>query len=216
MTSADSRLHDGLGLWLDDLTHNEWAGSPGLFLDRDGVIVEEVGYLGQADQVRLIDGAAAAIAMINSLGVPIIMVTNQSGIGRGYYTWQDFSAVQDEIYRQLGKDGAHIDIVAACAYHRDAKPPFVVASHPWRKPNAGMILAVARISRLELKRSTMIGDKWSDLEAAAIAGVGRGILVRTGHGHSQATLSPQFNRDDIRIDTASDIRTAIDLFNRGP
>lgn len=214
MITSESRLFDGLGLWLEDLTKRNWAGSPGLFLDRDGVVVEDVGYLSQPGEVRLIESAARAIRMANDFGVPVVVVSNQSGVGRGFYTWQNFADVQSEFYRQLGLHGCHVDFVAACAYHRDARPPFSVASHPWRKPNPGMIVNVARKAGIDLKASVLIGDRWSDIEAATSAGLARGILVQTGHGASESQVAPNFAVDGIRIDITANIAGALDLLKR--
>ncbi|PWI54414.1 hypothetical protein B5K03_09520 [Rhizobium phaseoli] len=211
ITEFESEIPDDSGLWLEDLTHGDWSGLPGLFLDRDGVILEETGYLGTPEKLRLIDGAAEAIRIGNSLGIPVVLVTNQSGIGRGYYTWDDFANVQNELYRQLSLKGSYIDFVAACAYHAAATFPFSVPSHPWRKPNPGMILAVAKKAGLILHESTLIGDRWSDMEAAANAGLTRGILVRTGLGGSEAQFSSQLGALDMRVDFASSISTAMKL-----
>jgi D-glycero-D-manno-heptose 1,7-bisphosphate phosphatase len=210
----DARICDGFGLWMEDLTRREWTGLPGLFLDRDGVVLEDTGYLGRPEQVRLIEGAARAIAVGNRLGVPIVIVTNQSGIGRGHYTWQDFADVQNEFYRQLDNFGCHVDFVAACAYHRDAPPPFSIASHPWRKPNPGMILAVAERVGLNLQKSFLVGDRWSDIEAAANAGIGRGILVRTGLGDLEAQLSPNFVPQGICVNITDNIQTAMEIISK--
>jgi D-glycero-D-manno-heptose 1,7-bisphosphate phosphatase len=156
---SDKRIVDGIGLWLENLTLWNWRGRSGLFLDRDGVLLEEVGFLGRPEDVRMIDGSADIVRWANNLAVPVIIVTNQSGIGRRYYNWQDFLSVQTELYRNLALVGAHIDLVAACAYHADAAPPYRVADHPWRKPNAGMIHAVAAESGLDLSCSALIGDR---------------------------------------------------------
>ncbi|MEP9387739.1 HAD-IIIA family hydrolase [Mesorhizobium sp. KR9-304] len=207
----DARICDGVGLWMEDLTRRTWTGLPGLFLDRDGVVLEDTGYLGRPEQVRLIEGAASAIELGNSLGVPIVIVTNQSGIGRGHYTWKDFADVQTELYRQLHIFRCHVDFVAACAYHRDAPPPFSMASHPWRKPNPGMISAVAKKAGLNLRKSILVGDRWSDIEAAANAGIERGVLVRTGLGESEAQISLNFEAQDIRVNITDNILTAMKL-----
>lgn len=109
------------------------------------------------------------------------MVTNQAGVGRGYYNWRDFSLVQDEIHRQLAEGGAHVDAVYACGYHESAKPP-LNADHPWRKPGPGMLLAAAKDLGVDLARSWIVGDRSTDLGAGSAAGIAGGTLVGTGYG----------------------------------
>jgi D-glycero-D-manno-heptose 1,7-bisphosphate phosphatase len=184
-TQADPRLQDGVGCWLERLTADVPEGRPALFLDRDGVIVEETHYLSSPADVRIIDGVAEVIARCNKLNMPVIVVTNQAGIARGYYGWPEFEAVQAEIVRRLAVAGARLDLVLACAYHHEGKAPYVVAGHQWRKPNPGMIQKAAELLKLDLSRSMIVGDKISDIEAGAAAGLRRGVLVLTGHGRSE-------------------------------
>ncbi|MDA0663820.1 MAG: HAD family hydrolase [Proteobacteria bacterium] len=174
------------GLWqqvLTALTARPDKPVPALFLDRDGVIVAEVNYLHRIDDIEILPEAAEIIARCNRTGIPVVLVTNQSGIGRGYYDWAQFAAVQDEIRRRLAESGASIDMVLACAYHDAGKPPYDVAAHAWRKPRPGMLQAAARALNLDLRRSWIVGDSASDLEAGKIAGLAGGIHVLTGHGN---------------------------------
>ncbi len=114
------------------------AARPALFLDRDGVVVNETDYLHRIADVVLIDGAERAIGAANRLGMPVIMVTNQAGIGRGYYGWDDFAAVSAFIQAALGAAGARIDALVACPFHAQGRGVFRCADHPMRKPNPGM------------------------------------------------------------------------------
>ena len=115
-------------------------GVPCLFLDRDGVVVEEVHYLHRRGDVRLLNGAAALIEAARTRGWAAGLVTNQAGIGRGYYGWADFESVQEEIAAQLGLGPEPFDFVAACGAHPEAPGAFHrIANHSWRKPNPGMI-----------------------------------------------------------------------------
>ena len=214
MNDGDKRLLDGIGLWFENLTSGSWRGLPGLFLDRDGVLLEEVGFLARPADVRMIDGATNIVGWANRMGIPVIVVTNQSGIGRRFFDWRDFSAVQNELYRQLILEGAHIDIIAACAYHSEATPPYSITDHPWRKPNAGMLQVVAREFGLSLSHSALIGDKWSDLEAAAKAGLAHGILVKTGYGCMQANTAPNFEAGSMRICIAPNLEYARDMLDQ--
>jgi D-glycero-D-manno-heptose 1,7-bisphosphate phosphatase len=144
-----------------------------LFLDRDGVVNEDVGYLHRPEDVTIRPGIAATIADARRQGMDVVIVTNQSGVGRGYYGWADFERVQDTVERQLRDEcsDAFVSMVCACPFHRDAKPPYDVDGHPWRKPNPGMILFAASILDIDLSRSIMIGNERSDELAAQAAGV---------------------------------------------
>jgi D-glycero-D-manno-heptose 1,7-bisphosphate phosphatase len=167
---------DDPGLWCDTGDADPTARAA-LFLDRDGVIMADTGYPGRAEDVRLLDGAAAAIARCNALGIPVVVVTNQSGIARGYYDWSGFHAVQSALAAALAAAGARLDGVLACAYHADGKEPLRVTAHPWRKPKPGMILAAAERMNLDLSRSWIVGDRAEDLATGAAAGLAGGTLL---------------------------------------
>lgn len=154
---------------------------PAVFLDRDGTLNEEVDYLSDPDQLVLIPGAAAAVARLNARGIPVVVVTNQSGIGRGRYGWQDFAAVMSRMGTLLALENARIDAVYASPHHELGQGEYAVADHPDRKPNPGMLLRAAAEHDLDLSRSWMVGDKAVDLEAGRRAGC-RVALVRTGYG----------------------------------
>ncbi len=182
MTIADA------GLWCDigPAPAAAFAGRAALFLDRDGVIIVDTHYLGRAEDMRMIPGAAAAIARCNKLGIPVVVVTNQAGIGRGYYAWDDFHAVQRALTGELKAAGARLDGVLACAYHGEGREPLRVADHPWRKPNPGMILEAASRTKLDLARSWIVGDRAHDLAAGAAAGLAGGTLLAADGGERQA------------------------------
>jgi len=152
-----------------------------VFLDRDGTLNEEVDYLGDPGQLVLIPGAAAAVAKLNARGIPVVVVTNQSGIGRGKYGWQDFAAVMSRMGTLLALENARIDAVYASPHHEKGLGDYAVADHPDRKPNPGMLLKAAAEHELDLAGSWMVGDKDIDLEAGRRAGC-RVALVRTGYG----------------------------------
>jgi D-glycero-D-manno-heptose 1,7-bisphosphate phosphatase len=179
-------LLDGLGLWCE-IASGDYAGRPAIFLDRDGVIVEDVNYLGRAEDVLMLPGAAQAIGRCNRLGIPIVLVSNQSGVGRGYYGWGDFQKVQAALSAALATAGARIDAVLACAYHAEARDGYRIANHQWRKPNPGMILAAAERMKLDLANSWIVGDRSSDLAAGLAAGLGGGIIVTTNHNARERT-----------------------------
>jgi len=152
-----------------------------VFLDRDGTLNEEVGYLHEPQEVVLVPGAAQAVARLNARGIPVIVVTNQSGIGRGKYGWKEFQAVTDRIAVLLQEWHAHVDGVYAAPHHEQGLGEYAHPDHPDRKPNPGMLLRAAAEYGLDLSRSWMIGDKADDLEAGRRAGC-RVALVLTGYG----------------------------------
>lgn len=155
---------------------------PAIFLDRDGTLNEEVNFLSDPEQLVLIPGAGAAVAKLNALGIPVVVVTNQSGIGRGKYDWQDFAAVMSRMDSLLALEKAWIDAVYASPHHEHALGEYAVADHPERKPNPGMLVRAAEEHDLDLSRSWMVGDKALDIEAGRRAGC-KVALVRTGYGH---------------------------------
>ena len=145
-----------------------------MFLDRDGTLMEEVDYCRDPARVRLFDGATAALQGIKSLGFRLIIVTNQSGIGRGFYTEADFAAVQAELLRQVGVPGL-IDATYHC-------PDAPEAASPRRKPGTGMLLEAASDFGLDLRSSFFVGDTSADVHCGQRAALAASILVLTGHG----------------------------------
>jgi D-glycero-D-manno-heptose 1,7-bisphosphate phosphatase len=141
---------------------------PALFLDRDGVLIEDRGYVGRAAAVQLLEGAGALLETVAACGWRAVVVTNQSGIGRGYYGWEDFAQVQAEIDRRLGRSAAFIDAVVACPFYPE---------HPWRKPAPGMLLAAAARLPIALERSWILGDREKDIEAGRAARLAGGMLL---------------------------------------
>jgi len=162
------------------------APRPALFLDRDGVIVEEVHYLADPEQVRLIEGAASLIKAANARDIAVVIVTNQSGIARGYFDWGAFQAVQDKMLTALkAKTGAVVDAVYACPFHEKGQAPYAIADHEARKPNAGMLTRAHTALPIQLENSWIIGDKAGDLKAGLRAGLQGGVHVLTGHGRDE-------------------------------
>lgn len=173
------------GLFNRRLSATDYTGRPCLFLDRDGVLVEETHYLHRTDDVVLIRGVAGAIAKANAMGVAVVMVTNQAGIGRGYYSWKEFELVQKHILDAYGSLGARCDMILACAYHREGIAPYKREAHSWRKPAPGMLFEAARVLGIDLSSSHIVGDTLADLAAGALAGLPGGTLVLTGHGQRE-------------------------------
>jgi D-glycero-D-manno-heptose 1,7-bisphosphate phosphatase len=154
---------------------------PAVFLDRDGTLNVETDYLHRPEDAALYPGAGAALAKLNARGVPVVVVTNQGGIGRGMYGWGEYHSVMERITDLLARGGARLDGAYACPHHEDGAGEYRHPDHPDRKPNPGMLLRAAAELHIDLDRSWIIGDKECDLEAGRRAGC-RAALVRTGHG----------------------------------
>jgi D-glycero-D-manno-heptose 1,7-bisphosphate phosphatase len=174
-----------IGLWAERFGSKTFEGRPALFLDRDGVIIEDVHFIRRAEDVRMIPGVAEAINAANARHVAVVIITNQSGIARGHYGWPEFEAVQVELGAQLARAGAAIDLVLACGYHADGVGP-LAADHAWRKPQAGMLNEAAAQLGINLAGSFIVGDRLTDLAAGKAAGLRRGALVETGYGAAEA------------------------------
>jgi D-glycero-D-manno-heptose 1,7-bisphosphate phosphatase len=203
---------DSEGVWAQILRPVQGAvPRPALFLDRDGVIVEEVGHLRRPDDVRLARGASQVIGTANRANVPVVVVTNQSGIGRGLFEWRDFLAVQSRMLESLAAQRAFIDAVLACPHHSEARPPYHHSDHPGRKPNAGMILAAARLLPLLLRASWIIGDRASDLAAGRNAGLAGGLLVLSGLSERELEASQQLATATYRVFAGHSIAAALSL-----
>ncbi|XAO72461.1 MAG: HAD family hydrolase [Acetobacteraceae bacterium] len=147
------------------------ASARGAFLDRDGVINRDTGYTHRIEDLVFIPGAIRAIGRLNQAGYAVIVVTNQSGVARGYFTpgaVEDFHAA---IQARLNEDGAHIDGFFYCLYHPDASLPQYRRHHPDRKPAPGMLNKAIAQFDLDRARSFLIGDRQTDIEAARRAGI---------------------------------------------
>jgi D-glycero-D-manno-heptose 1,7-bisphosphate phosphatase len=148
-----------------------------VFLDRDGTVAEEVGYLNHVNRFRLLQGAAAAIRKLNEASQPVVVITNQSGVGRGYFPEQLVRDVHERMTAELQQAGARLNGVYYC--------PHVSSDNcECRKPKTGMLERAARELELDLKRSFVVGDRHSDVELAHRVGA-RSILVRTGYGEGE-------------------------------
>jgi D-glycero-D-manno-heptose 1,7-bisphosphate phosphatase len=153
---------------------------PALFLDRDGVLNEDRGYVFRWEDFRWIAGAREAVATFNRAGWLVIVVTNQSGVGRGFYSEDDMRALHARMSQDLAQAGGHIDAFYHAPHHPDA--PVDAYRHPDppdRKPNPGMILRALSEWPIDKAASILVGDKPSDLEAALRAGI-RGVLFEGG------------------------------------
>ncbi len=177
---------------------------PAVFLDRDGTINEQMGYINHIDRFILLPGAAAAIALLNSTGIPVVVVTNQSGLARGYFPESLLDAVHEKMEKQLARQGAHVDKIYICPHHPEAKEEKFRKDCQCRKPKNGLFRAAAKDLEIDLQRSYVVGDRWSDLKAAAQCGA-KGILVLTGYGRGDyeytgpaQEIQPHFVAEDLQ------------------
>lgn len=154
---------------------------PAIFVDRDGTLNVEVDYLCRPEETHLTEGAGPAVAEVNRRGIPLIVISNQAGIGKGRFGWPEYEAVMRRLGELLAAEGARVDAAYACPFHDSAEGDYRHPDHPDRKPNPGMLLRAAEEHGIDLAASWMVGDKALDLEAGRRAGC-RVALVRTGYG----------------------------------
>ena len=148
-----------------------------LFLDRDGVVNEEIGYLHRAEDVRFVEGIFELCRIAQRLGYRIVIVTNQSGIARGLYTTAQFETLMAWMASQFGRYGVTLDAVYHCPYHPTHGLGEFKREHEDRKPGPGMLLRAAQDLGLDLSQSVMIGDRCSDVGAANAAGLRQAFLL---------------------------------------
>ena len=149
--------------------------APALFLDRDGVVIEDCHYLSDPDHVRLCPGVRQLIGIAKHFGWPVVLITNQSGISRGFFEWYHFDMVNLRMQELLG-----VKAPFAAIYANGHGPDAPASS--WRKPSPGMLLDAAEALNIDLQRSLLIGDRLSDLQAGAAAGLECLFHVLSGHG----------------------------------
>lgn len=157
-----------------------------LFLDRDGVLVEEVPYLHRIEEARIVPGTVAAIRAANSRAIPVVVVTNQGGIGLGKYDWPDFARLHDWIWGELAQADAFVNALLACPHHPEGRGLLRVSDHPDRKPNPGMILRALEILPIDAAASWMVGDREVDVQAAKSAGLAGAVHMRSAHKDFEA------------------------------
>jgi histidinol-phosphate phosphatase family protein len=168
-----------------------------VFLDRDGVLVREVDYLSDPSQLSVLPGVPRALTSLREAGFKLIVITNQSGVARGYFSLAMLAKIHRELKRRLAKSGAKWDALYFSHHAADS-------AHPWRKPGIGMLKAAKKRFRLDLKASYFVGDTTTDVQTARNAGVAP-ILVRTGYGGRDGK-HPKAKPDKVCRDLAAAAR----------
>lgn len=182
-----------------------------VFLDRDGTIVEDVGYGETFDDTRFLPGAPEAIRSLNERSILVIVISNQAGVARGYFPESNILRMHDAIDRALKEQGAHIDAWYYCPHLPEGSVERYAIDCDCRKPKPGMLKKAAEDLHLDLSKCAMIGDKSSDIEAGAAVGV-HTVLVMTGKGtHEWSSWNVKAQPSFV----APDIKAAVDRLLRG-
>ncbi len=176
---------------------------PAVFLDRDGTINEQMGYINHISRFQLLPGVGEAIRVLNEHYLPVVVVTNQSGLARGYFPESLLDEVHQEMTFMLAQEGAHIDGLYICPHHPEAKEERFRVDCNCRKPKTGLLEQAATDLNIDLRRSFVVGDRWSDLRCGAAVGATT-ILVLTGYGRGDAAyigpgqvVQPDYIAEDL-------------------
>jgi D-glycero-D-manno-heptose 1,7-bisphosphate phosphatase len=170
-----------------------------VFVDRDGTLIEEVGYLDRADRVAFFPWTIAAVRTLNEAGLGVVMVSNQSGLARGFFTESVVDDVHRRIAEMLAAGGAHIDAYYYCPHHPDGKVPNLSIVCECRKPGRGLVDRAVGEFGVAPERSFVIGDRWVDVGLARTVGA-KGVLVRTGYGELEEQTPPRGVNADAVVD----------------
>lgn len=157
---------------------------PAVFIDRDGTISEEVGYINHPSRFRVFPYTAEAIKLLNDQGWLAIIITNQAGVARGYFSESMIQTVHDNLLREVGEKGARVDAIYYCAHHPSVGEPPYRQDCDCRKPKPGLVNRACKDLDIDLKHSWMIGDRYGDVELAHNAGI-RSALVLSGYGRGE-------------------------------
>ena len=169
------------------------------FLDRDGVINKDVGYLSRAEEIYILPNVISALSELKRQGFLNIIITNQSGIARGYFSEETFISVNKAIVRKLNRNNTLIDTYYYCPHHPQAVLPEYREQCECRKPAPGMILNAAAQFDLDLSGSILVGDKETDIEAGIAAGIGKTFLLRPSNVSEIPTNASYICKDLLEV-----------------
>jgi D-glycero-D-manno-heptose 1,7-bisphosphate phosphatase len=192
-------------------------GHVAVFMDRDGTICEEVGYLDSVERFLLLPRSGAAIKLLNDRGFKAVVVTNQSGVARGYFSEARLQELHAELFRQLGQEGAFLDGIYYCPHHpSEGEEPYRKICE-CRKPAPGLLRKAAEDLDLDLTLSYTVGDRLADLECGQRVGA-KGVLVLSGYGKEELQFQKEkwgFQPSFIAGDLYEAVRWIIENVERG-
>jgi D-glycero-D-manno-heptose 1,7-bisphosphate phosphatase len=172
---------------------------PAVFLDRDGTLIEEAGYLDRLERLAFFPFSVDAVRVLNRTGLPVVIVTNQAGVARGIFKESFIAEAHRHIGERLGQGGAAVAGFYYCPHHPDASVAEYRKMCDCRKPEPGMLRRAAAELHLDLSRSFVVGDRWHDVEAGRAIGA-RTLLVRTGYGRTEESASRPTVAADAIVD----------------
>jgi D-glycero-D-manno-heptose 1,7-bisphosphate phosphatase len=186
-----------------------------VFLDRDGTLIDEVGYLDRPDRIALYPWSIDAIRTLNRVGIRVIMVSNQSGIARGFFTEGQLAEIHEHLAVLLAAGGAHLDAYYYCPHHPDGRIAAFTRVCDCRKPGGGLVERAVAEFGIEPRQSFTVGDRWVDVALARTVGA-RGVLVRTGYGAIEETRPPDGLAADVVVDNLIEAVSWILLNRQSP
>jgi D-glycero-D-manno-heptose 1,7-bisphosphate phosphatase len=169
---------------------------PAVFVDRDGTLIRDVGYLCHCDQIEILPRVPEALRLLYECGLKVVVVSNQSAVARGYLSEDDLRQIHEELKRQLALNKAFLDGIYYCPHHPTEGIGSYRVSCACRKPDIGLVKLAGAALNLDLGRSYVVGDQWSDMELAARIGV-KGMLIQDEAGNGRQTIS---DREKERTD----------------
>ncbi len=190
---------------------------PAVFIDRDGTVNEQMGYINHISRFVMLPGAAQAIRLLNRCGYLAIIVSNQSGVARGYYPIDLVERVHDHMRNLLKKEGAWVDGIFYCPHYPKGIVPEYSIECKCRKPGTGLIETASKVFDIHMEKSYVIGDRFSDIELARQLGL-KGILVTTGYGLGDLEYvfpALSFKPDYVADDILHAVRWIVECENRG-
>jgi len=160
------------------------SSRPAIFIDRDGTLSEEVGYINHMTRFRLLPFAVDAVRLVNQSGYLAVLVTNQAGVARGYFPEPLVEEVHRHVHHRMAEGGARLDGIFYCPHHPSAGVPPYRQNCACRKPKPGLLLQAEKALGIDLPRSWVVGDRYPDMQVAWAVGA-RGAMVRTGYGEGE-------------------------------